>query len=210
VEKLISLMGGDKAFVTKLDSLFVVSQSMGSQASPDISGLIGMYAQGNEPNHHIAYLYNFAGYPWKTAEKIKHITDELYTAKTDGLCGNDDAGQMSAWYVMSALGFYPVNPANGIFVLGTPLVRKAVLEVGKGKHFTVQTVNFGNRNIYIQKATLNGIPYTQSYIDYKEIKAGDTLVLYMGDKPNEEFGKALKDRPMSSPDGQPAGVVKGR
>lgn len=202
VEKLINMMGGDNPFVTKLDSLFVVSQSMGSQASPDISGLIGMYAQGNEPNHHIAYLYDFAGYPWKTAEKIKHITDEFYTAKNDGLCGNDDAGQMSAWYVMSAIGIYPVNPANGVFVFGTPLVRKAVLEVGEGRHFTMQTVNFGRQNIYIQKATLDGKPYTKSYIDYKTIKAGATLVLYMGATPNKEFGAKPDDRPRSSAETQ--------
>ncbi|HEY4111629.1 GH92 family glycosyl hydrolase, partial [Puia sp.] len=207
VERLISMMGGDKPFVTKLDSLFVVSQSMGKEASPDISGLIGMYAQGNEPNHHIAYLYDFAGYPWKTAEKIKQIADEFYTAKNDGLCGNDDAGQMSAWYVMSALGIYPVNPANGVFVFGTPLVRKAILEVGEGKHFTMQAVNFGKKNIYIQKATLNGAPYTKSYIDFKAIKAGASLVLYMGDKPDEQFGKAPDDRPKSNPDGQPASAV---
>jgi predicted alpha-1,2-mannosidase len=198
VEKLIGMMGGDKPFVDKLDSLFVVSQSMGSQASPDISGLIGMYAQGNEPNHHIAYLYNFAGCPWKTAEKIKQITDEFYTAKNDGLCGNDDAGQMSAWYVMSALGFYPVNPANGIFVFGTPLVRKATLELAAGKRFTLQTVDFSNNNIYIQKATLDGKPYTRSFIDYKTITAGSTLVLYMGDKPNKDFGVKPTDRPRSA------------
>ncbi|HEY4334699.1 MAG TPA: GH92 family glycosyl hydrolase, partial [Puia sp.] len=206
VEKLISMMGGDKPFVTKLDSLFVVSQSMGNEASPDISGLVGMYAQGNEPNHHIAYLYDFAGYPWKTAEKIRHIADEFYTAKNDGLCGNDDAGQMSAWYVMSALGIYPVNPANGIFVFGTPLVRKAVLEVGEDKHFTIQAVNFGKKNIYIQKATLNNKPYTKSYIDFKAIKAGATLVLYMGDKPSETFGVNPADRPKSSP-GEPSATT---
>ena len=194
VEKLIHMMGGDKPFVTKLDSLFVVSQSMGAEASPDISGLIGMYAQGNEPNHHIAYLYNFAGYPWKTAEKIKKITDEFYTAKNDGLCGNDDAGQMSAWYVMSALGIYPVNPANGVFVFGTPLLRKAVLDIGNGKRFTIGTQNFGKKNIYIQKATLDGKPYTKSFIDYRMIEAGSTLVLYMGDKPNYQFGSPPADR----------------
>jgi predicted alpha-1,2-mannosidase len=203
VEKLISMMGGDKPFVAKLDSLFVVSHSLGSQASPDISGLIGMYAQGNEPNHHIAYLYDFAGCPWKTAEKIKHITDEFYTAKNDGLCGNDDAGQMSAWYVMSALGIYPVNPANGIFVFGTPLVRNAILDIGNGKRFTLQAVNFGKKNIYIQKATLNGQPYTKSYIDFGTIRAGATLVLYMGDKPNKEFGAKPDDRSRSSSTAQP-------
>ncbi len=199
VERLIQLLGGDKPFVTKLDSLFVVTGSLGSEASPDISGLVGMYAQGNEPNHHIPYLYAFAGAQWKSAEKIARITREMYTAGNDGLCGNDDCGQMSAWYVMSALGFYPVNPANGVFVFGTPLVRRAVLQVGDGKQFTMETENFGKRKIYIQRATLNGAAYTKSYIDYSEIKAGSTLRLYMGDKPNLDFGAAPTDRPRSMP-----------
>ncbi|HUB61621.1 MAG TPA: GH92 family glycosyl hydrolase [Puia sp.] len=199
VEKLISLMGGDKPFVAKLDSLFTVTGSLGADAPPDISGLVGMYAQGNEPNHHIPYLYDFAGYPWKTAEKITRITREMYTAKSDGLCGNDDCGQMSAWYVMSALGFYPVNPANGIFVFGTPLVKKAELKVAGGKTFTMETVNFGPKNIYIRHATLNGSPYRKSYIDYRQITAGSTLCFYMGDHPNPDFGAAPADRPRSVP-----------
>jgi predicted alpha-1,2-mannosidase len=199
VEKLIALMGGDKPFVTKLDSLFTVTGSLGSDASPDISGLVGMYAQGNEPNHHIPYLYNFAGYPWKTAEKVTRITREMYTAKTDGLCGNDDAGQMSAWYVMSALGFYPVNPANGVFVFGTPLVKKAVLKVGQGTTFKMEAVNFDPGNIYIQRATLNGAPYRKSWIDYRRIKSGATLRFYMGAHPNPNFGAAPADRPHSDP-----------
>jgi predicted alpha-1,2-mannosidase len=197
VEKLIALMGGDAAFVSKLDSLFTVTGSLGAEASPDISGLVGMYAQGNEPNHHIPYLYDFAGYPWKTAEKIAQICREMYTAKPDGLCGNDDAGQMSAWYVMSALGFYPVNPANGVFVFGTPLVRKAVLEVGNHQTFSMETVNFGPKNIYIQHATLNGVPYGKSYIDFRDIKGGARLVFFMGDRPNKRFGAAPADRPHS-------------
>jgi len=198
VESLIRLEGGDKAFVTKLDSLFVVTGDLGSEASPDISGLLGMYAQGNEPNHHIPYLYDFAGYPWKTAEKISRITREFYTAKNDGLCGNDDCGQMSAWYVMSALGFYPVNPANGVFVFGTPLVRKAVLQVGGDKHFTMETANFDEKNIYIQRVTLNGEPYSKSFIDFQQIRSGATLKFYMGDKPNLAFGAAPADRPTST------------
>ena len=197
-EKLIGLLGGDKPFVTKLDSLFTVTGSMGD-APPDISGMVGMYAQGNEPNHHVPYLYAFAGYQWKSAERIAHIAREFYTAGKDGLCGNDDAGQMSAWYVMSALGFYPVNPCNGIFVFGTPLVRKAVVAVGGGRQFTMETDNFGPKNIYIQRAMLNGMPYTRSYIDYPTIMAGGTLHLYMGDRPNKDFGAAPEDRPMSSP-----------
>ena len=199
VERLIQILGGEKPFITKLDSLFTVTGSLGSEASPDISGLVGMYAQGNEPNHHIPYLYAFAGAQWKTAEKITRITREMYTAKNDGLCGNDDCGQMSAWYVMSALGFYPVNPANGVFVFGTPLVRRAVMQTGEGKQFTMETENFGKHNIYIQRATLNGTPYTKSYIDYSIIKAGATLRLYMGDKPNPNFGAAPADRPRSMP-----------
>lgn len=199
VESLIHLMGGDQAFVTKLDSLFVVKGDMGKQASADISGLVGMYAQGNEPNHHIPYLYDFAGYQWKTAEKIKQITREFYTDKNDGLCGNDDAGQMSAWYVMSALGIYPVNPANGLFVFGTPLVRRATLSVGGGKTFTIEAVGGSEKNIYIQHATLNGAPYTRSYISFQQIRTGGTLRLFMGDKPNLHFGAAPADRPVSDP-----------
>ena len=199
VEKLIALMGGDKPFVSKLDSLFTVTGSLGADAPPDISGLVGMYAQGNEPNHHIPYLYDFAGYPWKTAEKITRITREMYTSKPDGLCGNDDCGQMSAWYVMSALGVYPVNPANGVFVFGTPLVRSAVLKVGGKTTFKMETVNFGPRNIYIQRVTLNGAPYHKSWIDYDQIKSGATLRFYMGDHPNRDFGSAPADRPHSLP-----------
>ncbi len=199
VESLVSLIGGDKAFVSKLDSLFIVNHSMGDKASPDISGLIGMYAMGNEPNHHIPYLYAFAGAPWKTAEKIRRITDEFYTDKNDGLCGNDDCGQMSAWYVMSSLGFYPVNPANGVFVFGTPLVRRAVIKVGEGKSFTMEAVDFSKKNIYIQRVTLNGVPYRKSFINYKQIKAGSTLRFYMGSHPNVLFGADPADRPVSNP-----------
>jgi predicted alpha-1,2-mannosidase len=197
-ERLISLMGGDKAFVAKLDSLFIVTGSMGD-APPDISGMVGMYAQGNEPNHHVPYLYAFAGYQWKSAGRVAHIARQFYTAGTDGLCGNDDAGQMSAWYVLSALGFYPVNPCNGIFVFGTPLVRKAMVQVGEGRLFVMDAVGFGPKNIYIQRAVLNGAPYTKSYIDYPTIMAGGTLQLFMGERPNKAFGAAAADRPVSLP-----------
>jgi predicted alpha-1,2-mannosidase len=197
VEALIRLMGGDRPFVRKLDSLFVVTSDMGKDASPDISGLVGMYAQGNEPNHHIPYLYAYAGYPWKTAEKIKRITDEFYTDRNDGLCGNDDAGQMSAWYVMSALGLYPVNPSGGVFVFGTPLVRRAVLQVGDGRQFTIEAVNFGKKNIYIQRVTIDGITWRKSYISFRQIRSGATLRFYMGEHPNPNFGAAPADRPQS-------------
>ncbi|HEY4209742.1 MAG TPA: GH92 family glycosyl hydrolase [Puia sp.] len=194
VEGLIRLMGGDEAFGAKLDSLFVVKESMGKDAPDDISGLIGLYAHGNEPNHHIPYLYAFAGQQWKTAEKVRQIMAEMYTDKPDGLCGNDDCGQMSAWYVLSALGFYPVNPANGIFVLGSPLVDKAVIHSGK-KAFTIQATHNSKANKYIQRATLNGKDYTKSYIRYGDIVRGGILRLEMGPVPNKQFGSAPGDRP---------------
>lgn len=192
---LIDLFGGEKAFTEKLDSLFVVTGSMGPNASPDISGLIGMYSQGNEPNHHTPYLYAYAGQQWKTAEKIRQVDKEFFTSKPDGLCGNDDCGQMSAWYVMSALGFYPVNTADGNFVFGTPLMTKASIKVSNNKSFTVLAENNNSKNIYIQSVLLNGKPYTKSYISYKEIMAGGTLKFIMGAQPNKNFGAAKADRP---------------
>jgi putative alpha-1,2-mannosidase len=153
--RMSSPSSGSKAVTKLLSQNWIVSSSSPATSAaklhPDISGLVGMYAMGNEPNHHIPYLYAFAGYPWKTAEKISRITREFYTAKNDGLCGNDDAGQMSAWYVMSALGFYPVNPANGIFVFGTPLVRKAILQVGEGRRFTMEP-STSAKNTFISNA----------------------------------------------------------
>lgn len=120
VEGLISLLGGDDAFVSKLDSLFSVNADLGDAASPDISGLIGQYAHGNEPGHHTVYLYSYAGLQWKTAEKVDYILSQMYHDSPDGLQGNEDCGQMSSWYVFSSLGFYPVNPSNGIYVFGRP------------------------------------------------------------------------------------------
>ncbi|MGH2565305.1 MAG: GH92 family glycosyl hydrolase, partial [Ginsengibacter sp.] len=133
VHGLINLLGGDAAFIKKLDSLFVVKGDMGKEASNDITGLIGQYAHGNEPSHHITYLYAYAGQPWKTAEKVRFILDSLYSNNPDGLSGNEDVGQMSAWYVMSALGFYPVHPAGGIYVFGSPLFDEAMIDVGNSK-----------------------------------------------------------------------------
>jgi len=196
VQGLIQLFGSDESFVNKLDSLFVVTGDLGANASPDISGLIGMYSHGNEPVHHVAYLYPFAGQQWKTAEKVHQISTEFYTDKSDGLCGNDDCGQMSAWYVTSALGFYQVNPSNGIFVLGTPLFDKASIKLNGGKAFVITATNLSEKNIYIQSAKLNGKAYSKSYITYKDIMNGGTLELAMGAVPNKNFGAAKKDRPV--------------
>ncbi len=194
VKGLIQLFGGDKLFTQKLDSLFNAPSALGNEASPDISGMIGQYAHGNEPDHHITYLYSYAGQPWKTAALIRKITDTFYTAKTNGLCGNDDMGEMSAWYVLSALGFYPVNPASGDYVFGSPLVSSAVITTGE-KKFSIRAVNNSATNIYIQKATLNGKPYTKSFLSHSDIVKGGDLVLYMGSKPSAIWGAAYGARP---------------
>lgn len=194
-EGLIALMGGDEAFITKLDSLFVVEGDMGEGASADISGLIGQYAHGNEPSHHVAYLYPYAGEQWKTAEKVRYIQDLFYTDQPEGVIGNEDCGQMSAWHIMSALGFYQVNPSNGVFVFGSPLFAKASVRLENGKTFEVVAEGNSKENIYIQSATLNGQPYEKSYILYDDIMQGGTLTFVMGNTPNKAFGAAAENRP---------------
>ncbi|SDH54276.1 GH92 family glycosyl hydrolase [Chitinophaga filiformis] len=196
VEGLISLMGGDDAFTKKLDSLFVAKGDMGAQASNDISGLIGMYAHGNEPSHHVTYMYAYSGNQWKTAEKVRQVMKDFYTKTPEGLAGNEDVGAMSSWYVFSSLGFYPVNPAKGIYVFGSPLFEKASLKLQGGKTFTVETVNNSAENIYIQQVTLNGKPYNNSYIRHADILKGGALKITMGNKPSD-FGKLAANRPDS-------------
>jgi len=156
-----------------------------------------MYAHGNEPSHHIAYLYAFAGKQWKTAEKVRYIMDEFYTDQVDGIIGNEDCGQMSAWYIMSSLGFYPVNPANSIYVFGSPLLDKATLKLPKGKEFTIESVNNSKENIYLQSVELNGENYEKVYIKHSDIVKGGNLKFYMGAKPNYEFGADYSTRPQS-------------
>lgn len=196
VEGLVKLFGGEKQFTDKLDSLFLAKGDLGKDASPDISGLIGQYAHGNEPSHHITYLYAYVGQPWKTAQKVREIMNTLYTTNYDGLCGNEDVGQMSAWYVMSAMGMYQVNPTNGCFVFGSPAVNSASIPVAAGKVFQMTAKNNSDKNIYIQRITLNGKDYPYSYIHYKDIMKGGTLVLEMGSKPSA-WGVAPSQRPRS-------------
>ncbi|MBQ4279860.1 MAG: GH92 family glycosyl hydrolase [Rikenellaceae bacterium] len=196
-EGLIALMGGDEPFIAKLDSLFSVEGEMGDQASVDISGLIGQYAHGNEPSHHIVYLYPYAGEQWKTAEKVRYIQDNFYTDRPDGIIGNEDCGQMSAWHILSALGFYQVNPSNGVFVFGSPLFDRAEVALPAGKSFVVEAVGNTPDNVYIQSVKLNGQPYSKAYITYPDIMAGGTLTFEMGPKPNPAFGSAPADRPQS-------------
>ncbi len=194
VHGLVNLFGGEKAFIQKLDSLFIVEGDLGDEASPDVSGLIGQYAHGNEPSHHILYMYNYVGQPWKAATLIRRVLREQYRNATDGLSGNEDVGQMSAWYVLSAIGLYQVEPAGGKFIIGSPLFDRAALCVGDGKTFTIRAVNNSDENIYVQSATLNGKRYDKSYIDYRDIVAGGTLQLVMGSQPSK-WGTNNKSRP---------------
>jgi predicted alpha-1,2-mannosidase len=196
-EGLISLLGGDLPFVEKLDELFSRSSDLGEGASLDITGMIGQYAHGNEPSHHTAYLYAYAGEQYKIADKVDYIMNELYRDQPDGLSGNEDCGQMSAWYVLSSIGFYSVNPSNGAYVFGRPLFDSAVIELPMGKKFIVEAKNNGDENIYIQSVTLNGEPYSKSFITHKNIVEGGTLAFLMGPKPNKKFAADQNDRPKS-------------
>ncbi|TWR24934.1 glycoside hydrolase family 92 protein [Mucilaginibacter achroorhodeus] len=196
VEGLIKLLGGEKSFTKKLDSLFTVSGDLGAEHSPDISGLIGQYAHGNEPSHHITYLYAYVGQPWKTADKVRYILNNFYTTKADGIIGNEDVGQMSAWYVLSTLGFYPVNPVNGTYVFGSPNVNSAVINLPSGKQFTITVKNNSAKNKYISSVQLNGKAYTKSYFKHADLVAGGDMVITMTDKPGA-FGTAVSDRPKS-------------
>ncbi|QIU94015.1 GH92 family glycosyl hydrolase [Bacteroides faecium] len=193
---LIGLFGGDKPFVAKLDNFFTNNDSMGEGASSDITGLIGQYAHGNEPSHHVAYLYAYAGEQWKTAEKVRFIMDEFYTDQPDGIIGNEDCGQMSAWYLLSSMGLYQVNPSDGVFVFGSPCFKKVEMKVRGGKTFIVEAPDNNKENIYIQKVYLNDKPYNKSYITYDDIINGSTLKFVMGKKPNKNFGKAPANRPV--------------
>jgi len=183
VPGLIELMGSNEYFTTKLDSLFEMSSSQeGSGFVSDVTGLIGQYAHGNEPSHHVAYLYTLAGKPWKTQKLVHEICQTKYQDKINGLCGNDDCGQMSAWYIFSNLGFYPVNPCGGEFVLGAPQLPKAVINLPNGKSFTMETENYSKDNIYVQSVELNGESYEKNVISYQDIMNGSVLKFYMGDQ----------------------------
>lgn len=196
-EGLIELLGGDKKYTEKLDELFSMSSELGEEASMDITGLIGQYAHGNEPSHHTTYMYAYSGEPYKIADKVRYINNELYTDKPDGLSGNEDCGQMSAWHIFSSLGFYPVNPSNGAYVFGSPLFDEATIGLPENKRFTIIANENSDDNIYIQSVELNGKEYKYSYITHKDIMQGGELVFNMGPNPNLNFGKEKKYRPQS-------------
>lgn len=194
VKGLIQLFWSDKAFMSKLDSLFFVEGWAGDNASPDMSGMTGQYAHGNEPSHHVIYMYNYAGRPDKAAPLLRKMLNEMYLDQPDGLSGNEDVGQMSAWYILSSVGLYQVDPVGGRFVIGSPLFDKATVNVGAGKTFTVVAKNNSDRNIYVQSARLNGKALKNSYIDFNDIRHGGTLELVMGPKPSK-WGAAPACRP---------------
>jgi len=191
----MALFGGEAAFVAQLDALFTTSSEQLPGAPPDIAGLIGQYAHGNEPSHHIAYLYAYAGQPWKTQARVREIMDTLYSDQPDGLSGNEDCGQMSAWLVLSALGLYPVDPVSARYVFGSPLVSRAVLALPGGERLEIEAQSNGPTQRYVQSVTWRGQPYTRSWIDHASLVRGGRLVFVMGDQPNPAFGASAAARP---------------
>ncbi|MFA7115650.1 MAG: GH92 family glycosyl hydrolase [Bacteroidales bacterium] len=203
----IALMGGDKPYTNMLDALFSAPNKTVGRTQVDISGLVGQYAHGNEPSHHVAYLYNFVGQPWKTQKLVRHIMKTLYHSAPDGLCGNDDCGQMSAWYVMSAIGLYSVTPGTEEYILGSPIFKN--ININTGKDITSAKKNSLNKdhifhiicnnnpqnNIYISSIQNSSKNYTKSYITYQMLKHDNNLLINMSDKPNKEFGKQIQNRP---------------
>ncbi len=193
ITELIQKMGGNDRFSNHLDSLFsMYLPDKYFAETEDITreGLMGCYVHGNEPSHHVAYMYNWAGKPWKTQERIHEIVNTMYLNKPDGLCGNDDCGQMSAWYIFSSLGFYPVCPGSGEYSIGSPSVNEAKIELGEGKTLTVKANNLSDTNIYIRSASLNGKPLNSTSISNKEIRNGGELIFEMGKRPNKKWGVA--------------------
>ena len=195
VSGLIELMGGKDNFARKLDEMFKTDSRTTGREQADITGMIGQYAHGNEPSHHMAYLFDYAGQPWKTQQRVRQIMDEFYTAAPDGLIGNEDCGQMSAWYVFSAAGFYPVTPGQASYAIGTPLFPELRFNLENGRSFVIKARGISAKNFYIQSATLNGRPYRRSYLLHRDLMNGGQLVFQMAPRPNPSWGAA--DVPVS-------------
>lgn len=199
VAGLAKAFGSNDLLIQKLDSLFSVSSEIkGANKSPDVSGLIGQYAHGNEPSHHIAYMYSFVGAPWKTQEKIRLIVDSMYHDNPDGYAGNEDCGQMSAWGVWSIMGLYPANPASGQYVFGSPVLQQVVLSLPGNSKMIIKVKNASKKRPYIQSVTLNGKPYSKTYIDHTTLLKGGVLEFTMGATPNKQWGVRAEDRPASN------------
>jgi predicted alpha-1,2-mannosidase len=194
IPDLIAFTGGQQSFVNKLDTFFNLKTGPG-EVNGNASGFIGQYAHGNEPSHHVTYLYDYAGQPWKTQYYASKVINELYNVSSSGYAGNEDCGQMSAWYIFSAMGFYPVNPASGVYAIGSPQFNDVLIQLSDNKTFRFKAEGVSAENIYIQSATLNGRPYSHSYITQKDLIKGGALVFVMGPKPNKKWGVAPQDRP---------------
>ena len=211
ISGLLALMGGREQFARKLDQLFTTDSRTTGREQADITGLIGQYAHGNEPSHHMAYLYDYVGQPWKTQMRVRQIMDQFYKPEPDGLIGNEDCGQMSAWYVLSAAGFYPVTPGSTVYAIGSPLFPEVRFDLGYGKSFVVQAVNASERNVYIQSARLNGRPYKKSFLFHDDLIAGGELVFVMGPRPNARWGVGRGNEPVSritAPEIVPVPLIK--
>jgi predicted alpha-1,2-mannosidase len=195
---LIRLLGGDEKLIAKLDVMFDAKVDPKQYADvEDIAGMIGQYIHGNEPSHHLAYLYNYAGQPWRSQERLKQIVESQYKPAPNGLVGNDDLGQMSAWFIFTSLGFYPVTPASNEYVIGRPFVDQATLNLPNGKQFRVIAENLNDKNVYVSQVTLNGKPLPRSFLRHEEIMAGGELHFTMSPKPNKSWGQDLNARPYS-------------
>jgi predicted alpha-1,2-mannosidase len=194
---LIALFGGREPFLAKLDALFTVPSTLPPDAPPDIAGMVGQYAHGNEPSHHIAYLYAYASAPWKTQARVRSLMDTMYKDEPDGMAGNEDVGQMSAWYILSALGFYAVDPVSGNYVLGSPLVQHAVLELRGGWRLEIEVKRSDPTHAHVQSFTLNGQPQQRAWFRHAEIAEGGHIVLEVGPNPNTSFGADPQQAPPS-------------
>ncbi len=193
----MQLFGGEQAFERKLDELFTTASTLPANAPPDIAGMVGQYAHGNEPCHHIAYLYAYTGAHWKTQSRVRMLLRTMYRDQPDGLAGNEDCGQMSAWYLMGAMGLYAVDPVSANYVFGSPILERADIDLGAGKTLSIRTRGNGPDTPYIQSVTRNGKPWTKSWISHAELMRGGVLEFTMGKTANKAFGKALADRPPS-------------
>jgi hypothetical protein len=198
IDGLIGMHGSRDKFASKIDELFETEAKISGMDMKDITGLIGQYAQGNEPSHHMAYLYNFVDMPWKTQMRVRQIMDNFFTAEPDGLSGNEDCGQMSAWLVMSAMGFYPVTPGNAEYIIGTPWFPKMTINLENGKSFTIEAKNLSKKGMYIKSATLNGEKYNKSYISHNAIMNGGNITFQMSDTPEKNWGTGEGNRPHTS------------
>ncbi len=197
INGLAKLYGGKETFAKKADELFTTKELLSGRDQADVTGLIGQYAQGNEPSHHMAYLFNYAGKPWRTQELVSKINKEFYLNSPDGLIGNEDCGQMSAWYIFSAMGFYPVTPASGIYALGTPVFDEVKLHLENGKTFTITAKNLAAKNFYVKDMQLNGAGYKNTFLKNEDIEQGGNMVFEMAPSANYDRGTRENEMPVA-------------